>query len=144
MRLAANTTRVADLDSEQSLRDAIKALCKTHRDEPTPPQDAAEEVEEPEQQPPEHQAERQDSPEPEQPKPEPKRQSVPKDFSDEMDLLEAAIDGFVDIISQIMDDERYPKARKRIAETELPRLGACISVLTSLLEAIKDELEGAK
>jgi hypothetical protein len=35
MRLASNTQRAADLESGQSLRDALKALCKTSR-EPTP------------------------------------------------------------------------------------------------------------
>jgi hypothetical protein len=132
MRLASNTQSSAYLDSEQSIDAAIKALCKTHR-EPTPPQDVKEE-EPTEQKPPENQAEQQDSPA--QPKPELKRQSVPKDFSDEVDQLEIAIGGFVDIVEQIMHDERYPRARKRIAKTELPRLEQCVS----LLEAIKDEL----
>ena len=141
MRLAGKYADSADLDPDQSIDSAIKALCKTQREPPAPPQDEPEqeppEQESPERQP-ESQAAQQDSPE--QPKPEPKRQSVPQDFSDEMDLLEAAVDGCVDIISQIMRDERYPRARKRIAESELPRLGACIAVLTSLLEAIRDEL----
>jgi hypothetical protein len=78
----------------------------------------------------------QPKPKPDVPKPEPKRQSVPKDYSFEVDLLEIAIDGFVDIVELIMHDERYPKARKGIAQTELPRLERCVL----RLEEIKDEL----
>jgi hypothetical protein len=129
MRLA-NTQTSADLDPDQSIDGAIKALCKT---KPAPPQDT-EEQEPPEQEPPEHQAAQQDSPE--QPKPEPKRQPLSRDYSDEVDLLVNGVNSFVGMIEKIMDDERYPRARKRIIETELPRLEHCVS----LLEVIKDEL----
>lgn len=129
MRLTSNTKRVADLDSGQSLREAIKALCKTSR-EPAPPEPPSSVGSEP----PEVSAEpAQPKNEPTQPKPpaQPKT-SLAGDYADEMDLLAAAVAGFVDIVGKIAADDRWPKVRKRIADQQLGRLGDLIDQLDTV------------
>jgi transcriptional regulator with XRE-family HTH domain len=70
------------------------------------------------------------------PEPEPKLSPVTSEFRDEVYNLQNNVQAFKDIL----DDERFPKARRRIAKSHADTLGECIADLQTILDLLTGDI----
>jgi hypothetical protein len=122
MRLASNTQRIALLNSEQSLRAALKALCKTcdieHED--SEPEDCDDE--------PTDLADEAPQSEPQQPNP----SSITRDFETEIFNLQNCLAE----MQEILRDEQFPKARNKIKNAHKDHLLDAKNDLRRVIEVV--------